>query len=86
MTETDQRLAELENRVDNLHNLSGGILKLLFLSLAYHTQNGSLAEEQKTTIKEKITKFLDEPALLEIMSSTEYAEEITDIAKTMNLL
>lgn len=85
MTETDQRLTELTNRVDSLQSLSGGILKLLFLSLAYHTQNASLTEEQKATIREKITKFLDEPALLEIMSSTEYAEEIAEIANTMNL-
>ena len=85
MTETDQRITELENRLDNLQSLSAGMLKLLFLSLAYHTQNGSLTEEQKTTIKEKITNFLDEPALLEIMSSTEYAEEIKDIAGTMEL-
>ena len=85
MTETDQRLIELDNRVDSLQSLSGGILKLLFLSLAYHTQNGSLTEEQKATIREKITKFLDEPALLEIMSDTEYAEEIAEIAKTIDL-
>ena len=85
MNETDQRLMELENRVDKLQSLSGGILKLLFLSLAYHTQNDSLTEAQRATIKEKITNFLDEPALLEIMSSTEYAEEIKDIAGTMEL-
>lgn len=85
MTETDQRLIELNNRVDSLQSFSGGILKLLFLSLAYHTQNGSLTAEQKVTIREKITKFLDEPVLLEIMSDTEYAEEIAEIANTMNL-
>ncbi|WP_434779082.1 hypothetical protein [Neisseria sp. Ec49-e6-T10] len=86
MTKVDQRITELENRINNLQSLSGGILKLLFLSLSYHTQNGSLTKEQKATMKEKMIHFLEgEPALLDILENTEYANEIADITQTMDL-
>ncbi|WP_434776854.1 hypothetical protein [Neisseria sp. Ec49-e6-T10] len=86
MTETDQRITELENRLNNLQSLSGGILKLLFLSMSYHTHNGSLTEEQKATMKEKMIQFLEgEPALLDILENTEYSNEIADITQTMDL-
>ncbi len=83
MTETDQRLDELENQVKDLYSLSGGLIKLLFLSLSYHTQNGSLTKEQKITIKEKLGCFLDEPALEQIFDNIEYAEEMTEITNAM---
>ncbi|WP_434779312.1 hypothetical protein [Neisseria sp. Ec49-e6-T10] len=88
MNKADQRITELEDRLNNLQSLSGGILKLLFLSLSYHTQNSSLTEEQKATIKEKITKLLEnnEPVLLDIfMDEIQYAEELTEIIHTMDL-
>lgn len=85
MTQIDQRVTDLETRANELQNLSGGLIKLLFLSLAYHTQNGSLSEEQKQILKEKLNDFLDEPALELIFCDTEYTKEVTDIAKTMNL-
>ncbi len=85
MTDIDQRLDELEKQVNELQNLSGGLVKLLFLSLSYHTQNGSLTEEQKQVLKEKLSDFLDEPALELIFSDVKYAEEVTEIAGTMNL-
>ncbi|WP_434779035.1 hypothetical protein [Neisseria sp. Ec49-e6-T10] len=86
MNKADQRITELEDRLNNLQSLSGGILKLLFLSLSYHTQNGSLTEEQKATMKEKIVQFLEgEPAFLDMLENTEYAKEIADITKTMDL-
>ena len=83
MTETDQRLDELENQVKDLYSLSSGLIKLLFLSLSYHTQNGSLTQEQKITIKEKLGCFLDEPALEQIFDNMEYAEEMTEITNAM---
>lgn len=83
MNETDHRLTELENQVKDLHSLSGGLVKLLFLSLAYHTQNQSLTADQKDAIREQLLAFMDEPALEQIFTEEVIAEEVKDISRTM---
>lgn len=86
MNETNQeRLAELEQQVKDLHSLSGGLVKLLLLSLAYHSKSEPITTEQKELIREKLLVFMDEPALEIILAEAGTAEEITDIVKTMAL-
>lgn len=83
MNETDERLTRLEDELKDLRSLSGGLIKLLFLSLAYHTQHHSLTKEQAEVIRAKLLAFMDEPALEQVLYENDIAEEVADVVRMM---